>query len=168
MEASQRKYARKDSKDEMNGCIRVGCHRRLHIKVLTNTFVILVRFLPCTDGMARYKYWVRGLDSFVRFSIRALPPLHLHTSISMARDCPSVAELIAAVKSLTRATDGTFQTAWKDSFTDPSHCCEQGGYIYIGMSYFRVDCKSISAMYFSVIASSHLFFPCWPSNIGCR
>ncbi|KJA25217.1 hypothetical protein HYPSUDRAFT_38163 [Hypholoma sublateritium FD-334 SS-4] len=51
----------------------------------------------------------------------------------MSRECPSVAELIAAVKSLTRATDGTFQTAWKDSFIDPFHCCEQGGYIYIDL-----------------------------------
>ncbi|KAJ7676932.1 hypothetical protein DFH06DRAFT_1169338 [Mycena polygramma] len=45
--------------------------------------------------------------------------------------CPSVVELLQAVKSLTRENDGTFQTAWTSSFPDPYHCCEQGGFIYV-------------------------------------
>ncbi|PBK65308.1 hypothetical protein ARMSODRAFT_978412 [Armillaria solidipes] len=45
--------------------------------------------------------------------------------------CPSVAELINGVKSLMRQNQGTFQTAWSDSFTSPSHCCEQGSFIYV-------------------------------------
>ncbi|KAK0452862.1 uncharacterized protein EV420DRAFT_1557110 [Desarmillaria tabescens] len=46
-------------------------------------------------------------------------------------ECPSVAELLNGVKSLTRQNDGTFQTAWSDSFPDAYHCCEQGGFIYV-------------------------------------
>ncbi|KAK0479514.1 hypothetical protein IW261DRAFT_1419619 [Armillaria novae-zelandiae] len=45
--------------------------------------------------------------------------------------CPSVAELLNGVRSLTRQNQGTFQTAWSDSFVSPSHCCEQGGFIYV-------------------------------------
>jgi len=52
-------------------------------------------------------------------------------------DCPSVAELLEKIKSLTRQTDGTFHTAWSDSFIDPYHCCEQGGFIYIGKNDFQ-------------------------------
>ena len=48
-------------------------------------------------------------------------------------ECPSVAELIEKAKSLTRETNGIFQDAWSDSFIDSSHCCEQGGFIYVGM-----------------------------------
>ncbi|KAI9566378.1 hypothetical protein HD554DRAFT_1189068 [Boletus coccyginus] len=46
-------------------------------------------------------------------------------------ECPSVKELLDKVKSLTRQTEGTFQTAWSDSFTSAFHCCEQGGFIYV-------------------------------------
>ena len=41
--------------------------------------------------------------------------------------------------SLTRR-DGTFQTAWNDSFLDAYHCCEQGGYIYVGTHLFVKPC----------------------------
>ncbi|KAK0494808.1 hypothetical protein EDD18DRAFT_1172471 [Armillaria luteobubalina] len=54
------------------------------------------------------------------------------TFVPMAQNCPSVAELLDGVKSLTRKSDGgTFQTAWSDSFPDAFHCCEQGGFIYV-------------------------------------
>ncbi|KAK0185301.1 hypothetical protein F5146DRAFT_1005907 [Armillaria mellea] len=45
--------------------------------------------------------------------------------------CPSVAELLNSIKSLTRLNQGSFQTAWSDSFINSSHCCEQGGFIYV-------------------------------------
>lgn len=49
-------------------------------------------------------------------------------------ECPSIQELVDAVKSLTREKEGDLQTAWSDSFPDSSHCCEQGGFIYVGTS----------------------------------
>lgn len=50
---------------------------------------------------------------------------------------PTVGELISQVKSLTKE-NGTFQQAWKNSFPDTSHCCEQGGFIYIGKQSLRL------------------------------
>ncbi|KAK7013283.1 hypothetical protein R3P38DRAFT_1510203 [Favolaschia claudopus] len=49
----------------------------------------------------------------------------------MAHECPSVSELLANVKSLTRQNQGAFQTAWEESFSDAYHCCERGGFIYV-------------------------------------
>ena len=56
--------------------------------------------------------------------------------------CPSVRELLVGVKYLTRR-DGTFQTAWSGSFPDAYHCCEQGGYIYVGTHLFVKSCLPV-------------------------
>ena len=137
--------AGRDCRVGLNDYTRVNLFLDLfYIEISINTFVILVNVLAFVRGMIGIS--TRHSDRF--FST------HFSTSVSsrtltyltsMSRECPSVAQLIAAVKSLTRANDGTFQTAWKDSFIDAFHCCEQGGYIYIGMPYFHVNCNSINA-----------------------
>src|ERR1700744_1532538 len=53
------------------------------------------------------------------------------TQFSEMPPVPSAAELLANVKDLTRA-DGSLQKAWSNSFIDPYHCREQGGFIYVG------------------------------------
>ncbi len=55
---------------------------------------------------------------------------------------PSVAELLASVKDLTRA-DGSLQRAWSNSFPDGYHCCEQGGFIYVGPCLSVAICISL-------------------------
>ncbi|KAH9486333.1 hypothetical protein JR316_0000397 [Psilocybe cubensis] len=57
-------------------------------------------------------------------------------SPSKVEEPPTVEELLHSVKSLT-STNGTFQQAWKNSFPDKFHCCEQGGFIYIDFPIHR-------------------------------